>query len=195
MKGVKLVILLFVMLLSLTSCNYSGEDTHKGEVALFYMSDDDAFSNEVRTELDYRFEDSGIKYSNYFCDDAQQQNEQIRKAVGNGAEIVIVDVSDKNSADVLKSITDVCEKKKIPVIYFNTHFDEEITTSYKKAAAVYAEIDEDEDSIRDSKGTAHTILKIIDNFVNGREKLFGIDEDYTEDNFSVMVPTIDKDEE
>lgn len=86
------------------------------------------------------------------------------------------------------------KRKKIPVIYFNTHVDEEITTSYKKAAAVYAEIDEDEDSIRDSKGTAHTILKIIDNFVNGREKLFGIAEDYTEDNFSVMVPAIDKDE-
>ena len=182
------VLLIFALL---TSCGYSSEDSHKGEVALFFVGEYDTFTDEVRDELEDRFDDAGIKYGYYFSSNREEQIKQVASAIKNGAGVVVADVYDNNSESMSELCT-ICKKEKIPVVFFNDESTNKTVSEYNKAVVVNADRGDGQSLLPDSVGTAHTILKVIDNFVNKRDKLSGIDKQYTKDDYIVNVPSTDK---
>ena len=126
----------------------SGESKDEGKksdlnIGVFYYTYADTYIASVRTALDKKLDDMGVKYQDYDGNNNQTtQNEQIDTAIQTGANLLIVNIVTSGSNDASTQIIDKAKAADVPVIYFNRAVEDEkseegtILGSYEKCAFV-----------------------------------------------------------
>lgn len=126
----------------------SGESKDEGKksdlnIGVFYYTYADTYIASVRTALDKKFDDMGVKYQDYDGNNNQTtQNEQIDTAIQTGANLLIVNIVTSGSNDASTQIIDKAKAADVPVIFFNRAVEDEkseegtILGSYEKCAFV-----------------------------------------------------------
>jgi len=125
MKKFLALALAVVMMFSLAACGGNndapaGDDgADKVQVEVFWYDESDVYLSSVRNELNKKLDAiEGISYNNQFAANTQStQIDQIKTAVGGGADVIIVNQVTSGSTDVAKDI--VAAAGDIPVIFFN----------------------------------------------------------------------------
>ena len=125
MKKFLALALAVVMMFSLAACGGNndapaGDDgADKVQVEVFWYDESDVYLSSVRNELNTKLDAiEGISYNNQFAANTQStQIDQIKTAVGGGADVIIVNQVTSGSTDVAKDI--VAAAGDIPVIFFN----------------------------------------------------------------------------
>ncbi len=93
-------------------------------VGVFYYNYGDTYIASVRTALDAALDAKGIKYTDYDGNNTQgTQNDQIKTAITNGANLLIVNLVTSGAPDAAKAIIDMAAG--VPVIFFNRAVDSE----------------------------------------------------------------------
>ena len=126
----------------------SGESKDEGKksdlnIGVFYYTYADTYIASVRTALDKKLDDMGVKYQDYDGNNNQTtQNEQIDTAIQTGANLLIVNIVTSGSNDASTQIIDKAKAADVPVIFFNRAVEDEkseegtILGSYDKCAFV-----------------------------------------------------------
>ena len=126
----------------------SGESKDEGKksdlnIGVFYYTYADTYISSVRTALDKKLDDMGVKYQDYDGNNNQTtQNEQIDTAIQTGANLLIVNIVTSGSNDASTQIIDKAKAADVPVIFFNRAVEDEkseegtILGSYEKCAFV-----------------------------------------------------------
>ena len=130
----------------------SGESKDEGKksdlnIGVFYYTYADTYIASVRTALDKKLDDMGVKYQDYDGNNNQTtQNEQIdtaiQTAIQTGANLLIVNIVTSGSNDASTQIIDKAKAADVPVIFFNRAVEDEkseegtILGSYEKCAFV-----------------------------------------------------------
>ena len=126
----------------------SGESKDEGKksdlnIGVFYYTYADTYIASVRTALDKKLDDMGVKYQDYDGNNNQTtQNEQIDTAIQTGANLLIVNIVTSGSNDASTQIIDKAKAADVPVIFFNRAVEDEkseegtILGSYEKCALV-----------------------------------------------------------
>lgn len=126
MKKFLALALAFVMMFSLAACggNDDGQtdgdnSADKVQVEVFWYDEADVYLSSVRNELNAKLDAlENVSYNNQFAANNQAtQIDQIKTAVGGGADVIIVNQVTSGSSDVAKDILAVAGD--IPVIFFN----------------------------------------------------------------------------
>lgn len=121
-------------------------DMTSASAAVFYYDLSDTTAAAVRTALDARLDEVGVKYSDYDSgNDQDKQNEQIEEALDAGANVLMVNIVDAGSADASLAIIDKARAADVPVIFFGRAAagegeEEQVFGSYDKCA--FAGIDQ-----------------------------------------------------
>ena len=141
-----LALALTLCLAVLTSCSRENtKNTGTGsqaqskntDVHVFYYSYSDTYISSVRTALDKRLSDEGIKYQDYDANSNQTtQTEQVQTAITKGAKLLIVNIVNTGSDDAAAGIIELAKDKNIPVIFFNREVSDTVVKSYDKCAFV-----------------------------------------------------------
>ena len=126
----------------------SGESKDEGKksdlnIGVFYYTYADTYIASVRTALDKKLDDMGVKYQDYDGNNNQTtQNEQIDTVIQTGANLLIVNIVTSGSNDASTQIIDKAKAADVPVIFFNRAVEDEkseegtILGSYEKCAFV-----------------------------------------------------------
>ncbi|NBH98923.1 galactose ABC transporter substrate-binding protein [Anaerotruncus sp. 1XD22-93] len=120
----------------------AGVDLSTADVAVFYYTYSDAYISSVRTALDSKLDELGIKYTDYDSNNTQAtQNEQIQTAIASGANVLVVNVVTSGTVDVSSQIVQMAKDADIPVIFFNRAVEDAdnegtVLGSYDKCAFV-----------------------------------------------------------
>ena len=118
-------------------------DLSNADVAVMYYTYGDTYIASVRTALDAKLDELGVKYQDYDANNNQTtQNEQIDTAIQTGANLLIVNIVTSGSNDASTQIIDKAKAADVPVIFFNRAVEDEkseegtILGSYEKCAFV-----------------------------------------------------------
>ena len=118
-------------------------DLSNADVAVMYYTYGDTYIASVRTALDAKLDELGVKYQDYDGNNNQTtQNEQIDTAIQTGANLLIVNIVTSGSNDASTQIIDKAKAADVPVIFFNRAVEDEkseegtILGSYEKCAFV-----------------------------------------------------------
>lgn len=126
----------------------SGESKDEGKksdlnIGVFYYTYADTYIASVRTALDKKLDDMGVKYQDYDGNNNQTtQNEQIDTAIQTGANLLIVNIVTSGSNDASTQIIDKAKAADIPVIFFNRAVEDSegeegvVLNTYDKCAFV-----------------------------------------------------------
>lgn len=147
MKKIIAFILSFCLVCVLSGCgdkndgqNNSDNETKQpkmGEVSVFYYSYSDTYISTVRSAMDKKLNDKGIKFTNYDGNSSQTtQLEQVQTAIAKGSSMLVVNLVDTGSDDSALNILSLVKAKNIPVIFFNRSVDEAVIKSYDKCVFV-----------------------------------------------------------
>ena len=122
MKKKLMALLLCVVMATtmLAACGGGGEQGGDKEVkaSVFWYDEADVYLSSVRTALNKELETAGIKYDNQYAGNNQStQLDQIRTAVANGSNLLIVNIVTSGAPDTAQDIIDIAGD--IPVIFFN----------------------------------------------------------------------------
>ena len=125
MKKVLALALAVVMMFSLAACGGNNDapaddgGADKVQVEVFWYDESDVYLSTVRNELNNKLDAvEGISYNNQFAANNQAtQIDQIKTAIGGGADVLIVNQVTSGSTDVAKDI--LAAAGEIPVIFFN----------------------------------------------------------------------------
>lgn len=113
------------------------------KVAVFYYTFADPYITSVRDALDGKLTEAGVTFQNF--DAAGQQNtqtDQINTALTDGANILIVNLVDTNSADAANAIVDAAKAKDATLIFFNREIPDEVVQAYDKSVFVGTKAEE-----------------------------------------------------
>mgnify|MGYP000967763236 FL=1 len=95
-------------------------DLSNADVAVMYYTYGDTYIASVRTALDAKLDELGVKYQDYDANNNQTtQNEQIDTAIQTGANVLIVNIVTSGSVDASSQIVEKAKAAGIPVIFFN----------------------------------------------------------------------------
>ena len=117
-------------------------DLSNADVAVMYYTYGDTYIASVRTAVDAKLDELGVKYQDYDANNNQTtQNEQIDTAIQTGANVLIVNIVTSGSVDASSQIVEKAKAADIPVIFFNraVEGDEDegkVLGSYDKCAFV-----------------------------------------------------------
>ena len=153
MKKKLLAVLLCVAMVAAMAVGCGGKEDSKGgsgdkkesdlNIGVFYYTYADTYIASVRTALDKKLDDMGVKYQDYDGNNNQTtQNEQIDTAIQTGANLLIVNIVTSGSNDASTQIIDKAKAADVPVIFFNRAVEDEkseegtILGSYEKCAFV-----------------------------------------------------------
>ena len=110
---------------------------------MFYYTYSDTYISSVRTALDKKLDEMGVKYQDYDGNSNQTtQNEQIDTAIQTGANLLIVNIVTSGSNDASTQIIDKAKAADIPVIFFNRAVEDSegeegvVLNTYDKCAFV-----------------------------------------------------------
>ena len=118
MKKRLMALLLTVVMATtmLAGCGGGGDDTVKATV--FWYDEADVYLSSVRAELNKELEAAGIEYDNQFAAvDQTKQIDQIKTAIANGSDLLIVNIVTSGAPDTAEDILKAAGD--IPVIFFN----------------------------------------------------------------------------
>ncbi len=124
-KRIMALLLVTVMMFALGSCG-NKDNGSDGElnVGVFYYNYGDTYIASVRTALDAALDAKGIKYTDYDGNNTQgTQNDQVKTALSNGANLLIVNLVTSGAPDAAKAIIELAGD--VPVIFFNRAVDTE----------------------------------------------------------------------
>lgn len=108
-----------------------------GDVHVFYYTYSDPYISTVRSALDKRLDNAGIKYQDHDGNNSQTtQTEQIQTAITKGAKVIVVNIVTTGSDDAAKGIVDLAKNAGIPVIFFNREVSDEVVSSYDKCSFI-----------------------------------------------------------
>lgn len=108
-----------------------------GNVHVFYYTYGDTFVSTVRTALDAKLDEMGIKYTDYDGNTNQQtQTEQVQTALTSGANLLVVNLVETGSDDAAYTIVNAAKEKDVPVIFFNREVSDEVVNSYDKCSFI-----------------------------------------------------------
>ena len=116
----KLMALLLCLAMAATMLVGCGDAAGTGEVkaSVFWYDEADVYLSSVRAALNSELEAAGIKYDNQYAgNDQSKQIEQIRTAITNGSNLLIVNIVTSGAPDTAQDIIDIAGD--IPVIFFN----------------------------------------------------------------------------
>ena len=153
MKKKIIAVLLCVAMVAAMAVGCGGKEDSKGgsedkkesdlNVGVFYYTYSDTYISSVRTALDKKLDEMGVKYQDYDGNSNQTtQNEQIDTAIQTGANLLIVNIVTSGSNDASTQIIDKAKAADVPVIFFNRAVEDEkseegtILGSYEKCAFV-----------------------------------------------------------
>ncbi len=124
-KRIMALLLVTFMLFALASCvnDPAGSDDELN-VAVLYYNYGDTYIASVRTALDAALDAKGIKYTDYDGNNTQGiQNDQVKTALSNGANLLIVNLVTSGAPDAAKAIIKLAGD--VPIIFFNRAVDSE----------------------------------------------------------------------
>ncbi len=122
MKKLIAILLAVVMVVAMTAC--SGDKKSGGDlkVGVFYYTYGDTYIASVRTALDKALSDKNISYTDYDGNNTQAtQNDQIKTALTDGCNLLIVNLVTSGSPDAAKAIVEMAGD--VPVVFFNRAVD------------------------------------------------------------------------
>jgi len=112
MKKILGIMLALTTIIMLLSCKKKEYVAH-----VFYFDYANEYVTEIRNELERELKAANINFQSYNGQNSQaHQNAQIDTAIINGANILVINLVDSNTAE---SVSKKAEKKKIPVVIFN----------------------------------------------------------------------------
>lgn len=137
MKKFLSLLLLLVVGFTLAGCKDSGEF----KVDIFIYEFSDTYIGGVREEMDNLLGDiKDVEYNFYDAASSQDtQNTQIDNAIAAGTDLLVVNIVEPGSGDV---IVKKAKDNKLPIIFFNREVSDEVINSYDKAAFVGTDPDE-----------------------------------------------------
>ena len=119
MKKLLAIALALVMVLGLVACGGNGGTSGGPKVAVFWYDNSDAFLSTVRAEMDKEWAAKGLEFQNFDAkNDQAAQNDQIKTAITNGFNILVVNQGSSGAPDVAEQIMSIVGDK-IPVVFFN----------------------------------------------------------------------------
>jgi len=115
------------MLVGLSGCGKEKEFT----AHVFFWNYADPYVGEIRTNLEREFKEAGIEYSFYDGgNDQATQNEQIETAITSGADILVLNLVESETAE---TVLDKANAADIPTVFFNRPPKEEIFVGQEDA--------------------------------------------------------------
>ena len=141
MKKLLALLLAVVMVVGFAACSSKKGDggttkaasSAKGEISVFYYTFSDAYISTVRSSMDKILKDGGYTYNDYDANGNQTtQTEQVQTALAKGSSMLIVNVVDTGSNDIIN----LAKAKNVPVIFFNRSVDQSVIESYEKCVFV-----------------------------------------------------------
>lgn len=131
--SVMIVIVLLLGVCCLGGCSRSGN----ADVHVFYYTYSDTYISTVRSALDAKLRDAGIKFQDHDSNNSQTtQTEQVQTAITKGAKMLIVNIVTTGSDDAASGIVALAKNAGIPVIFFNREVSDGVVASYDKCAFV-----------------------------------------------------------
>ena len=122
MKKILALALALVMVLGLAACGGGGGNGGEADapkVAVFWYDNSDAFLSTVRAEMDKEWAAQGLEFQNFDAKNVQaDQIDQIKTAITNGFNYLVVNQVSSGSPDVAEQIMSVVGND-IPVVFFN----------------------------------------------------------------------------
>ena len=107
------------------------------DVHVFYYTYSDTYISTVRTALDAKLTEAGIRYQDHDSNNSQTtQTEQVQTAITKGAKLLVVNIVTTGSDDAAAGIVSLAKNAGIPVIFFNREVSDEVVKSYDKCAYV-----------------------------------------------------------
>ncbi len=129
-----LAVLLLFSCVILTGCSNRGGNA---DVHVFYYTYSDTYMSTVRTALDAKLRDAGIRFQDHDSNNSQTtQTEQVQTAITKGAKMLIVNIVTTGSDDAAGGIVQLAKNADIPVIFFNREVSDAVVKSYDKCAFV-----------------------------------------------------------
>lgn len=130
--------LLFILCLALTVSSVPSCKRNDGaDVHVFYYTYSDTYISTVRSALDKRLDDAGIKYQDHDGNNSQTtQTEQIQTAITKGAKVIAVNIVTTGSDDAANGIVALAKNAGIPVIFFNREVSDAVVSSYDKCSFI-----------------------------------------------------------
>jgi methyl-galactoside transport system substrate-binding protein len=106
--------------------------------AVFYYDFSDVYISNVRTSMDAKLGELGVKFTNYDAAGSQpQQIDQVNTAITAGANLLIVNIVETSTSDPAKDVVEAARTAGIPIIFFNREVaDNDVINSYDKCAFV-----------------------------------------------------------
>ncbi|MGB4984331.1 MAG: galactose ABC transporter substrate-binding protein [Erysipelotrichaceae bacterium] len=123
----------------LVGCSKGNEAPAKSDVnaAVFYYNFADVYITSVRASVDKLLTEAGIKFQNLDGQNNQaNQLEQVKTAITNGANLLIVNIVETSSPDAAQNVVNAAKEKNIPVIFFNREVSDDVVKSYENCAFV-----------------------------------------------------------
>ena len=131
--SVTIVIVLLLGVCCLGGCSRSGN----ADVHVFYYTYSDTYISTVRSALDAKLRDAGIKFQDHDSNNSQTtQTEQVQTAITKGAKLLVVNIVTTGSDDAASGIITLAKNAGIPVIFFNREVSDSIVSSYDKCAFI-----------------------------------------------------------
>ena len=131
-KFLALTLTLITILSCIPACGMSDADVH-----VFYYTYSDPYISTVRSALDKKLSEAGIKYQDHDANNSQTtQTEQIQTAITKGAKAIIVNIVTTGSNDAAAGIVALAKNAGIPVIFFNREVSDDVVKSYEKCAFI-----------------------------------------------------------
>ena len=93
-------------------------DLSNADVAVMYYTYGDTYIASVRTALDAKLDELGVKYQDYDANNNQTtQNEQIDTAIQTGANVLIVNIVTSGSVDASSQIVEKAKAADLSLIH------------------------------------------------------------------------------
>lgn len=122
---------------AILTCVPSCKGNKSADVHVFYYTYSDTYISTVRTALDTKLKNAGIKFQDYDGNNSQTtQTEQIQTAITKGAKALIVNIVTTGSDDAANGIVGLAKNAGIPVIFFNREVSDSIVNSYDKCVFI-----------------------------------------------------------
>ena len=133
-KRLSLLLALLFAIGTLTGCATRREAS---DVHVFYYTYSDPYISTVRSALDGKLKDAGIRFQDHDGNNSQTtQTEQVQTAITKGAKLLIVNIVTTGSDDAASGIVSLAKSAGIPVIFFNREVSDAVVNSYDKCVFV-----------------------------------------------------------
>ena len=127
-----LALLVFLPLLGGCAAGRGSADVH-----VFYYTYSDTYISTVRSALDKKLKDAGIRYQDHDSNNSQTtQTEQVQTAITKGAKLLIVNIVTTGSDDAASGIVSLAKNAGIPVVFFNREVSDAVVNSYDQCVFV-----------------------------------------------------------